>query len=260
MSDPAKPEGPSRDQAHLVGLPDTLPITWCPNCKADVQPKGKGSCPRCGRLLRGAFLARRRPVNILRRDVLLQKLVADYQPTTTRLQAACEHLAGVLEQLEDMKPGTQEHKRLVELAQAIGDTLEQSQKPAPPPPVLTSASEDELIARLTRTLGCLIRAREFDELPFHPLGVDGGPGPDDADPAAQASRVSPVNPDPVCKFCQQSSARCVELKATRLDTWRLLHRNDPAEQKRRADERADESMKEMFESMRRANGGDPWVR
>src|SRR5687768_10791600 len=50
-------------QAHLLGVPDTLPLTWCPHCKADVMPKGKGLCPRCSRFLKNSFAARKHPVN-----------------------------------------------------------------------------------------------------------------------------------------------------------------------------------------------------
>src|SRR5262245_64913198 len=104
------PHGPSA--AHLLGLPDSFPPTWCPNCKAEVLPKGRGACPRCGRMLKGSFLARRHPVNLLRRDQLLAKLTAEYNPNTQRLRSMCEQYAGVLEQLETMKPGSPEHQRL----------------------------------------------------------------------------------------------------------------------------------------------------
>ena len=44
--------------AHLAGEPDTLPPQWCKNCSVEVVPRGKGLCPRCGRVLKHSFLAR----------------------------------------------------------------------------------------------------------------------------------------------------------------------------------------------------------
>src|SRR5258708_33505768 len=93
---PAESSGlPPAVQAHLTGIPDSLPLTWCPNCKADVLPKGKGYCPRCARMLKGSFLARRHPVNVLRKQQILNKLVAEYRPGTQLLQSTCEQFAGI---------------------------------------------------------------------------------------------------------------------------------------------------------------------
>ena len=77
---PIAPAMPS--EASLLGLPDELPITWCPHCKADVKPKGRGSCPRCNKYLKGSFAARRHPVSLLRRDQILKRLVAEYRTET----------------------------------------------------------------------------------------------------------------------------------------------------------------------------------
>ena len=44
---------------HSAGEPDTLPLTWCKKCQANVVPEGKGKCPRCGIFLRQNFVARR---------------------------------------------------------------------------------------------------------------------------------------------------------------------------------------------------------
>ena len=69
------------------------------------------------------FGARKHPVNKLRRDALLAQLVADYQPNTTLLRSTCAHLAGTLEQLEVMKPGSPDWQRLVTVAQMLGTAL-----------------------------------------------------------------------------------------------------------------------------------------
>lgn len=84
---------PSTAQAHLLGLPDQLPETWCPNCKANVLPKGKGHCPRCGRVLKQSFLSRKHPINIAARDVILGKLLAQFPPANILERSNCEHLA-----------------------------------------------------------------------------------------------------------------------------------------------------------------------
>jgi hypothetical protein len=62
-------------------------------------------------VLKHSFLARRHPVNKLRKQQILDTLRADYRPQTTRLQDTCADLAGVREQLETMKAGSAEHSR-----------------------------------------------------------------------------------------------------------------------------------------------------
>jgi hypothetical protein len=44
-----------------------------------VQPYGKGRCPRCHTFLKHNFIARKHPINQLRREQLLNKLIADYR-------------------------------------------------------------------------------------------------------------------------------------------------------------------------------------
>ena len=58
------------------------------------------------------FVARRHPVNVLRRDALLAELVAEFTPATILERSNCAHLAATLEQLEVMKPGSTEWQRL----------------------------------------------------------------------------------------------------------------------------------------------------
>ena len=114
-------------QAALTGEPGTLPPTWCKKCAADVLPAGKGRCPRCNSFLKLNFSARKHPVNKLRRQQLLDKFVLDYRPNTQRLQSMCEQYAGIVEQLEVLKPGSPDHQRLVQLSQLLGAALEESQ-------------------------------------------------------------------------------------------------------------------------------------
>jgi hypothetical protein len=136
-------------QPALAGEPDTLPLTYCRKCQVEVKPEGKGRCPRCQTFLRLNFVARRHPVNVLRRDALLAELVADYQPNTTMLRSTCAHLAGTLEQLEVMKPGSPDWQRLVQTAQTLGAALHDA-RPTPPRTATNydSLTEDQLIERL----------------------------------------------------------------------------------------------------------------
>ena len=140
---------PARVQAALTGEPGTLPLTWCRRCAVEVVPRDKGACPRCGTFLKQNFVARRHPVNRLRRDALLAELVAEYRPTTTMLRSTCAHLAGTLEQLEVMKPGSPDWQRLVQVAQTLGAALEGS-KPAArtDDPDTSNLTEDELVERV----------------------------------------------------------------------------------------------------------------
>ena len=102
---------------HLAGEPDTLPPTWVRKCAATVKPEGRGQCPRCGRMLRANFSARKHPVNRLRRQQLLDKFVTDYQPNTQRLQSMCEQYPASSSNSEVLKPGSPDHQRLVQLSQ-----------------------------------------------------------------------------------------------------------------------------------------------
>ena len=46
------------------------------------------------------------PVNVLRRDQFLAELIAEFKPSTVVGRRNCEHLAGIYEQLEALKPGS----------------------------------------------------------------------------------------------------------------------------------------------------------
>jgi hypothetical protein len=274
---PIEPDGSSDETsaqaAHLTGVPDSLPETWCPNCQANVKPKGKGLCPRCSRFLKNSFAARKHPVNVLRRDALLAKLVAEYRPSTQRLLSACEQYAGVLEQLEVMKPGSQEHKRLVELSELLAAALEESRPPASTP-TNADLTHDQLIERTTEILRQLLAQRDdfkrYDEMSAgycHPAGVDGSPFPEGSTQSTRGSlqerpdsslgaslaqagtnvpRASwPVVPRPEparCQYCGQSP--CVGPEHVAFD---VLHWLDPLE----VDRRAKAYTAEMIESLRR---------
>jgi len=243
--------------AHLNGIPGTLPPTWCANCQAEVTPKGKGLCPRCGRVLKGAFLARRHPVNLLRREVLLKKLVAEYRPTTTVLNATCEHLAGILEQLESLKPGSAEHQRLVTLAQTLGETLDASRRAESSAPLvdLSNMSAVELrdralaiAARVQADLDEEERGRVYLETAIQAT-CDAGPSVQaSTDPAGEVPvSTSVLAREPKCAYCYRDAAGCAKLKSERFEYWSAMHALDPEEQKRKDDE----ATKEMRASLKR---------
>jgi hypothetical protein len=118
---------PSEASGPANGEPDTLPLTYCRVCQVEVRPVGKGRCPRCGTFLRLNFVARKGPVNVLRRDALLAELVAEYQPRTVGTRSTCEQYAATLERLETSKPGSTEWQRLITIAQTLGAALDESQ-------------------------------------------------------------------------------------------------------------------------------------
>jgi hypothetical protein len=221
----------------LAGLPDELPITWCPNCAADVKPKGKGTCPRCGRVLKGSFIARRHPVNILRRDQILKKLVAEYRPTSTRVQAMCEHYASVLEQLESLKAGTDPHRRLVEQSLTLGRELEASRSSRPPvvDPDYDSLNDDELVSRLEDALSTARRDRDAKlaaSIPALPQRVQSEPEPIAPPPTPEPQ------PTAQCQWCRMPAEACASLKERNLTAWQYFHRDSPDEQARLDQEHA----------------------
>jgi hypothetical protein len=230
---PVPESGPNPTLLALTGEPNSLPPTWCKKCQAEVLPYGKGKCPRCHTFLKHNFVQRKHPVNVLRRDALLKKLVADYQPQTTLTHASCEHLAGILEQLETMKPGSPDHQRLVQLSQTLGASLEESRRSREAPPEVMT------IRRI------IVRPPDIER---------------DEDVSAKAiedaAQPTPVHSEPVCEFCHQTLARCAEIKSTRPDIWPTLHARDPEELKRRDKE----ATAEMFEALKRQRHGDPNIR
>lgn len=262
----------SAERSALVGEPDTLPLTFCRNCNVDVKPVGKGKCPRCGKVLRFNFLARKHPVNKLRRQQLLDKLVAEYQPQTTMLQSSCEMLAGILEQLEVLKPGSTEHQRLVQLSQTLGAALEESRprrKNSSASGPLENLSFEELgtrAARLEQQLAEL-RAGPLSAAESTTTSTTESPAPTVAavspSPIAPAVRghqnvvpatpavrkrtaaAAGASPESICVYCRQTLTRCAEIKGTRLDGWRALHYDDPEEVARRDKEATDVMLRQI---------------
>jgi hypothetical protein len=227
-SSPSPVDGPTN------GEPDTLPPTWCRKCGAEVKPVGKGRCPRCQTFLRLNFSARKHPINKLRREQILDTLVRDYQPDTTVLRAKCEQLAGILEQLEAVKPGSQEHKRLVELSEQLGSSLEEANRQRR----LETATGKTLEIRRV-----IVRRQEDNE----PLIIDttgptplvaGLPSEVSATPAGRASASTPA-PAPECEYC---GPRCV---GPEHPAYSVLHWNDPLEVQRRDKEATAAMIKQL---------------
>jgi len=276
---PAQEHHPSA--ASLLGLPDSLPLTWCPNCKADVQPKGKGYCPRCARMLKGSFLARKHPVNMMRRDALLKRLTDDYRPNTTLLQSHCETLAGIIEQLEVLKPGSPEHQRLVQQSQALGAALEEAQSARSTDThgtdrVPTSALQlaRDLLQRVARgetlsereqgRLDVLRDAMRGDvQLPDlidvpadKSLDTGVGGASRDAPRPTPAPRATPA-PEPVealCPYCKRPIVVCNKQRLDRPDVWAIACSMHPdvreAERKRQTDI--------MYATFRHGSGISRW--
>jgi hypothetical protein len=123
------------------------------------MPVGKGKCPRCGRVLRLNFVARRHPVNVLRVDQLLADLLAQFPPADIIERCDREQLAVTLEQLETMRPGTTEWQRLVTVAQMLGAALRDSQASrqtaSPPAEDLTPDALNARLAELHRMIDSL---------------------------------------------------------------------------------------------------------
>lgn len=249
----------------LMGEPNAWTVTqWCKKCQADVLPVGKGECPRCHVALRLNFKARRHPVNVLRRDAELAKLVARYHPTTTMVQSTAEMQAGILEQLSVLKPGTTEHARLVQLSQQLFEVLETSLVSRPsdndmrgidqmPASALHLASDllERQIAGETLTafeegqLSVLLHASHGHvSLPPDPVDVPDIPAyrrqadAEIVEPASTSPAVSEPEPSQseTCGYGCGSLTRCAEMKATRLDAWRVFHFLDKSEVARRDEE------------------------
>jgi len=192
-------------------------------------------CPRCGRMLKGSFTARKHPVNLLRRDALLNKLVAEYEPRTTMQRATCEHLAGVLEQLESLKPGSTEHQRLVQLSQQLGEALEASRSTQAhvSNADYDALTDDQLIERTSAILCRLLEMRDEQQKgeAYVAAAVAEHAGlPGEASVTSAGEAVVPTlapAPEPVCQYCHR---KCVGPDHVAYD---VLHYNDPQEIKKR---------------------------
>jgi hypothetical protein len=239
----------------LMGEPNSLQRTFCKVCQTEVQPIGKGRCPRCQTFLRLNFVARRHPVNRLRCEQLFDQLVADYQPSTTLLRATCTHLSVILEQLEAMRPGSPDHQRLVQLSQLLGESLEtsrtarESRDAAPSDTitirrVLVEPEDDLTVEQLQARIS---RAQQRIDALMHPGAV-----------SQDTPTIDATTPrkEPTCNYCHQALWRCREIKETDLDTWETLHHDDPE----MIEQRAKRDTAEMIEAWKRQRHGDPNIR
>ena len=227
-----------------IGEPNALPLVFCRLCKVDVQPVGKGKCPQCGAFLRLNFIARKGPVNVVRRDQLLAELLAEYQPQTVGARATCEQYAATLERLETTKPGSPEWQRMIVGARDLSASLDEFRNRAPriPDPDLADATDDQLIERTTTILRSLLDARDEQRkgeahiaAATECAGVQTTAGPAGE---AVASTVVPA-PEPVCKYCRRA---CVGVDH---HAFEVLHWSDPEQVKKR-DELATRTMMQQL--------------
>jgi hypothetical protein len=218
------PNGPSQPDTSntfaAIGEPDTLPLTFCRKCQVEVKPEGKGRCPRCQTFLRLNFVARKGPVNVLRRDQLHAENIAEYKPDTLQLSRACRRLANIDERLENAKEGTTEYQRLFSASNELTAILveaSRSARGASAPPVIE-------VRRV------IVGSKDPSD-----ASSDAGPSVQaSAGPAGEA--VVPTSapaPEPTCGYGCGSLARCAEIKATRPEAWAVLHYTDPIEVERR---------------------------
>ncbi len=138
------------------------------------------------------FARRKHPVNVLRRQQL-DKFVLDYHPNTQRLQSMCEQYAGIVEQLEVLKPGSPDHQRLVQLSQLLGTALEESRSARTPADLATinDMNIEQLIARTSAVLLQLLALRDAENVP-PPNSVDAVMVLDTAGLACKSSAVAPA--------------------------------------------------------------------
>jgi hypothetical protein len=215
-------------------------------------------------MLKQSFLARRHPVNVLRRDALLADLLAQFPPTNILERSTCEHLAGTLEQLEVMKPGSPDWQRLVQTAQTLSGSLEESRSArvaGTPPDDYENATDDQIIERLE---ALLTYAHETRDLRHHVeravaaekaqpvLQAEGVTKPTSANDVPTASSAVVPAPEPTCPYGCGTLTRCAEIKETNYAAWEVLHGNDPKEVKKR-DEHA---TKVMIHQVGKPN---PWL-
>lgn len=247
---------PAAILAHLTGEPGSLPPTWCRKCEAMVRPVGKGKCERCGGFLRLNFVARTNPINKLRREVLLDEIVAEYRPRTLELRDACRFLANVKERLETTKDGTPEHQRLMAMWSELSIQLRNASRAerdavAAIAVALEQLSTSELADRAealtvrARKLadaeaeGAAYVARAFDEhrasagLPV--AGTDESPNEPEGVTAPLAAQQ--------CFYCSLKPAACAALRDERPDVFYALH---PIERQERDDQRANAEFRQIF--------------
>jgi hypothetical protein len=194
---------------------------------------------------------KRQPVNVHRRRELQDAYTRDYAPASEHARGMCKRKAAIDETLERCRLGTPEHQRLEQLSRDLASQLE-AQRTALTDTATTAAiidamSEVELLDRmrqLTRRLESIITEEKGHAKAVETADVF------DSSPivtAPPAESPAPAPPDPICRYCRHPQSRCVDTKTRDLELWRILHYDDPSEEKRRADI----ATAEMFESLRR---------
>ncbi len=97
--------------------------------------------------------------------------------------------------------------------------------------------------------GQILLAGELIADPPPPVAID---VPALAAEAPEQSRPEPEpEPVPTCEYCRQRFARCAELKAADLGSWRTLHWRDPSEVARRSEESTQIMLAQMRHAHRR---------
>lgn len=229
-----RPQTPTRDDLKVPDLQTTT--QWCGKCQADVTPRGKGTCPRCGRFLREHFVSRRHSVNLLRRQQILDALIEEYRPMSIMQRAWCEDLSAVREQLEHLKPGSTEWQRTIQVQQLLAESLEALRLPTQASAdTLAGLSESQLIQKLDESIAqstlmrdLLTRGQEqyydgvevfrTDAKSALPIEEEGFLPDDDDDTEIAATTPAPTH----CPYCYGSLDLCAALREND-DAWLTRH-------------------------------------
>ena len=210
------------------------------NVRPTCDQWGKGTRPRCGVFLRLNFVARRHPINRLRRDQLLDQFVRDYQPDTQRLRSMCEQDASVVERAETMKAGSPEYKRLVELSERPHHWKNRAPIVSHScPRVPCTLSDEEMLEKLLDMARQLLETRDAQ----HIASAVAGPVQTEVEPTPESTSVPAPEP---CPYCHRA---CVWPTHFAYD---VLHWDDPTEIKNATTA----PRPRLYESVRRARRGE----
>jgi ribosomal protein L40E len=222
----------------------------CTRCNAPI-PVGARSCPSCHCFAPGGRARRPRKGDV---EAIHASLLAEYVPQTTVLKETCGHLAAAYAELKTIPAGSLEWQRILNITQELSANLEASRPPQPTPSDefanLSNAEAipklREKLARTAKMLDLIEHGHQLDvehealvaaeRTPSQPEGVIGPSQPE-----------APIEeqPEPRCPYGCGTLAKCAEIKATRPDTWEVLHGRDP-EVIRKKDEAATAEMKFML--------------
>ena len=216
--EPAAPEAPAGQPEAPTGQPGPpLPantaapgLVFCANCRAAVEPSGRGLCPRCGRFLPDNTIAMvtglrskklAKIVDQYRLDLIDQLFAErggrDALDVVSRI--AIENYALVCAQHKTIEARldadglftqTGRRRSAFDMLKGISETIDRLRAELPPPITrsneaddLGDATIDELIERTAAILRSLLETRdhhaEFSRLRCGPNDVDGGPSLDD---------------------------------------------------------------------------------